>query len=199
MWLTQGKLPQQDNWLKSQTSEYLQLDQYNAQGMFGDPVGVDKDNTVFCLVWTYRIKTLDQHKKARCVCDGFLRSWSVKVLDETYSNCIDQTSSWLFYAVTSGENLLVFCAVLSNAFAEAPPPKQCFYIQPNTAFDNWWLNQKHQPPIPPGHVIPALSAMKGHPKAPWLREKHVDAILHELRLTPTVHELCIYSGAIAGN
>jgi hypothetical protein len=33
--LTRGKLLQQDNWLDWQESEYLQLDQYDAQGMFG--------------------------------------------------------------------------------------------------------------------------------------------------------------------
>ena len=47
-----------------QNSEYLQLNQYNAQGMFGNPVAVDKDKAIFYLVWTYGIKTLDQHKKA---------------------------------------------------------------------------------------------------------------------------------------
>jgi hypothetical protein len=91
--------------------------------MFGDPVAVEKDDAVFYLVWTYGIKTLDGRKKARCVCDGSTRSGSVKVLDETYANCVDQTSSCLFYALSAGENLLVFGADVSKAFAEAPPPQ----------------------------------------------------------------------------
>ncbi len=70
MRLTQGKLLKQDDWHDWQDSEFLQLDQYNAQGMFGDPVQVDKDDAVFYLVWTYGIKTLDGRKKARCMCDG---------------------------------------------------------------------------------------------------------------------------------
>jgi len=73
------------------------------------------------LVWTYNVKALDGRKKARCVCDGSSRSGSVQVLDETYANCVDQTSSRLFYAIAATENLLV-----CNAFAEAPPPKQGF-------------------------------------------------------------------------
>jgi len=40
MRLTRGKLLQQDDWTNWQRSEYLQLDQYDAQGMFGTPVSV---------------------------------------------------------------------------------------------------------------------------------------------------------------
>ena len=36
--------------------------------------------------------------------------------------------------------------------------------------------------------------MQGHPKSPRLWEKHTDAILRELGLTPTVHGPCLYSG-----
>jgi hypothetical protein len=47
-------------------------------------------------------------------------------------------------------------------------------------------------------MIPVLSAMQGHPESPRLWEKHVDAILRELGLTPTTHEPCLYSGIING-
>jgi hypothetical protein len=47
-------------------------------------------------------------------------------------------------------------------------------------------------------MIPFLSAMQGHPESPRLWEKHADAILQELGLTPTTHEPCLYSGIIDG-
>ncbi len=50
MRLTRGKLLQQDDWSDWQDSEYLQLDHYDAQGMFGDPVATTKDDAVFHLV-----------------------------------------------------------------------------------------------------------------------------------------------------
>ena len=124
--LTRGKLLKQADWQDGQDSEFLQLDQYNVQGMFGDPVKVEKDDVVFYLVWTYGVKTLDGRKKARCVCNGSSCSGSVKILDETYANCVYQTSSRLFYAILAGENLLVFGADVSNAFAEAPPTETGF-------------------------------------------------------------------------
>jgi hypothetical protein len=57
---------------------------------------------------------------------------------------------------------------------------------------------KGKPPIPHGHVIPVLGAMQGHPESPHLWEKHIDRILRDIGLTPTIHEPCIYSGLILG-
>jgi hypothetical protein len=196
MRLTRGRLLQQDDWMDWQHSEYLQLNQYMDQVCFGDPVAVDKEDAIFHLVWTYNIKALDRCKKARCVCDGSSCSGSVKVLNKVYANCVNQTSSRLFYAVSAAENLLIFGSNVCNAFAKAPPPKQGFFIHPDCAFNDWWVHHKKRPPIPPGHVIPVLSAMQGHPESPRLWEKHADAILRELGLTPTVHEPCLYSGLI---
>ena len=194
MKLTRGKLLQLSDWDDWQESEYLQLNQYHSQGMFGDPVLTKDGDAIFHLVWTYNIKAVDGRKKARCVCDGSTRSGKVLVLAETYANCVEQTSSRLFYAVAAAENLLVFGADVSNAFAEAPPPKQPFFIRPDRAFHEWWVKHLKRDKIPDGHMIPVLSAMQGHPESPRLWEKHADKILRMIGLTPTVHEPCLYSG-----
>ena len=199
MRLTRGKLLKQPDWTDWQTSEFLQLNQYYDQGMLGDPHIPTDDDSVFHLVWTYNIKALDGRKKARCVCDGSPRAGQARILDETYANCVDQTSSRLFYAISAAENLLIFGADVSNAFAEAPPPKQGFYIYPDRAFIEWWETHKRFPPLAPGAVIPVLSAMQGHPESPRLWEKHADLILRDIGLTPTTHEPCLYSGTIDGN
>ncbi len=73
MKLTRGKLLQQQDWSDWQDSEYLQLNQYEDQGMFGQPVAVTEDDAVFHLVWTYSIEAVDGRKKARCVCNGSTR------------------------------------------------------------------------------------------------------------------------------
>jgi hypothetical protein len=122
----------------------------------------------------------------------------VRVLDHTYANCVDRTGSRIFYAISAAENMLVYGADMSNAFAEAPAPKQGFFIYPDRAFKDWWVNKKGKPSIPDGHVIPVLGAVQGHPKSPHLWEKHIDRILRDIGLTPTIHEPCIYSGIILG-
>jgi hypothetical protein len=70
MKLTRGKLLQQDDWTDWQDSEYLQLNQYNTQGMFGTPVAPTEEDAIFHLVWTYAVKAVDGRKKAWCICDG---------------------------------------------------------------------------------------------------------------------------------
>jgi hypothetical protein len=165
--------------------------------MFGTPCPVTNSAAVFNLIWTYVKKVLDNRKKARCTCDGSTRGGQVRVLDHTYANSIDQTGSRIFYAIAAVENLLVFGSDVSNAFGEAPPPKQGFYIRPDRAFLAWWAS-KGRPPIPKGWVIPVLAAMQGHPESPRLWEKHIDGILRSLGFIPTVHEPCLYSGFIEG-
>ena len=108
------------------TAEWVQLDQYYSQFMFGIPTKVKDRNNVFHLVLSYAIKDLDGRKKARCTCDGSTRGGKVHVLDYTHANCVDHTASRLFYAVSAAENLLIFGGDVSNAFSEAPPPKQGF-------------------------------------------------------------------------
>ena len=159
---------------------------------------IQKGMAVFQLVWTYAIKALDSHKKARWACYGSPRSGQVWILDETYANCVNQTSSHLFYAVSAAENLIIVGTDVLNAFAEAPPPKQGFYIHPDRAFRGWWVTHKKRPPIPDGGVIPILLAMQGHLESPWLWEKHADAILRICGLVPTIHESCLYSGIVEG-
>ncbi len=70
MKLTRGKLMKQDDWTKWNKSEHLQLDQYNKQFMFCDPVLADGESAIFHLVWLYVVKELNGRKKACCVCDG---------------------------------------------------------------------------------------------------------------------------------
>jgi hypothetical protein len=195
---TRGKSLKQPDWKEWQKSEFLQLDQYDEQSMFGTPMSMTNEMVVFHSVWTCAIKALDSRKKARWVCDGPPRSGQAKILDETYANCVDQTSSWLFYAISAEEILLIFGADVSNAFAEAPPPKQGFYIHPDRAFWEWWVNHKKRPPILPGTVISIMSAMQGHPESPQLWEKCADAILQECGLIATIHGPCLYSGLIQG-
>ena len=47
MKLTQGKLLKDDDWDVWQKSEYTQLDQHDAQGMFVEPVPVTDKGAVF--------------------------------------------------------------------------------------------------------------------------------------------------------
>jgi hypothetical protein len=87
--LTCGKLLKQSDWKGWQDSEFLQLDQYFTQDMFGNPYPTASDEAVVNLVWTYNIKVLNKRKKAHCTCDGSPRSGMVRILDKTYTLCME--------------------------------------------------------------------------------------------------------------
>jgi hypothetical protein len=59
MKLTRDKLLHQEVWTDWQELEYLQLNQYDAQGMFGEPILAEEDTAILHLVLTYVIKSLD--------------------------------------------------------------------------------------------------------------------------------------------
>ena len=94
----------QDDWTDWEASEFLQLEQYMQQLMFGVPVQVESQSAVFNLVWSYDVKVEDGRKKARCTCDGSTRAGQVWVLDHTYANCVNHTSGRLFYSIAAAKN-----------------------------------------------------------------------------------------------
>jgi hypothetical protein len=80
MRLTRGKLRVTPEWDEWQKAEGIMLDQYEEQGLFGEPVQATDKEAIFNLVWTYVVKELDKRKKARCTCDGStLSSMCVKI------------------------------------------------------------------------------------------------------------------------
>ena len=81
MRLTRGKLITAPDWSEWQHSEGVMLDQYEEQGLFGEPVPATDKDAIFNLVWTYVVKELDKRKKARCICDGSTRGGQIRVLD----------------------------------------------------------------------------------------------------------------------
>lgn len=107
--------------------------------MFIDPVFFSNGNAVFHLVWTYAIKEVGGHKKAQCTCDRSTCSGQVWVLDYSYANSTNHTCSHLFYAIAAAEKSILFGEDVSNAFAEAPPPKQGFFIHPDIPLKTWWI------------------------------------------------------------
>ena len=112
-------------------------------------------------------------------------------LAETFASCVDHTGARLFYAITALLGYIAIGADAGNAFAEAPPPKQTFYMRIDAQFRDWWLQTKGET-IPLGWVLPTLRALQGHPESPRLWEQHINTILTTLGWTACKHEQCVY-------
>ena len=196
--LTRKGLQSQLDWPEWQASEFVQLDQYAQQNMFGTPCSPPPGASVFHWVWIYKVKEEDNNrKKARAVCDGSTRGGHAQINGHTYAPTPDMTELRLFFALATLENKLVYGADVSNAFAEADAPAQVYYMRVDNQFRDWWAS-KHHPPIPPGFVIPILKNLQGHPEAPRQWSRHIDALLREHTFVPTVHAPCIYRAHLAG-
>jgi len=154
--------------------------------MFGQPQPPPSQATILNFVWTYVIK-LDGTRKARATCDGSKRAGRAVTLAETFAACVDQTSVRIFWATAALQNMLVVGADAGNAFAEAPPPKQEFFMRIDAQYRDWYKH-KYSKDIPTGYVVKALKALQGHPE---LWAKHINQILITMGFTACRHEPCL--------
>ena len=192
--LTRSKLLKQDDWKEWELSEFLQLDQYERQQMFGKPGPLpnhlDK-YSILPMIWVYIVKSCGR-KKARCVANGAPHLKGTITLANTYAACLEQSGFRIFWAICALRNKQVFGSDAANAFAEAPPPKCPLYLKVDAAFRNWYSN-KYKISLPEDTYVKVNHAIQGHPEAPRLWQDHIDGILQKLGFKPTFHEPCIYS------
>ena len=193
--LTRAFLKRQSDWMDWALSEFKQLNQYHAQGMFGAPTSRPPQCNVLPLIWTYLIKS-DGTKKARCVCNGSPSRRGSVTLAHTYAAALDQSGARTFWAITALHNYSAYGADATNAFAEAPPPTAPLYVTIDAPFKAWWEKILKRPPIKVGHVLPVRHALQGHPESPRLWATMIHGILTgpSLLFTSASHEPCLYQG-----
>jgi hypothetical protein len=197
--LTRKRLLDSPDWPKFKGSEWVQLNKYNKQGMFGEPCPrpTDEDTVVLPWVWSYLYK-LDPVKlvdveKSRGTCNGGPRYGKVITIAETYAACVEQPAHRLTWALIAALNYIGLGVDIGNAFAEAPPPKDPFFMQVDKQFREWWTECLGRPPIPKGYVIPILKNLQGHPEGPRLWDIHIRGIVcDKLGFEHTTHEPCLY-------
>ncbi|KAI2501046.1 hypothetical protein MHU86_13400 [Fragilaria crotonensis] len=171
--LTRSQLKKRNDYDSWRKSEWQQHDKYKAQDMFGPPCPRPRDAIVLPFVWTYMLKedpmTGEPIFKARGTCNGGKRYGKAVTLAETYATCVEQPACRLYWSLTASAGLIAMGADAGNAFAEAPPPVQPFYMIIDDQFAEWWTESEGNPPIPDGYVLPVQHALQGHPEAPRRR------------------------------
>ena len=191
--LTRAKLLKQPDWSKWEQSEFLQLDQYERQNMFGRPGPIPDDvpnPSILPMIWVYIIK-VDGRYKARCVANGAPHLKGSLTLAQTYAACLEQSGCRIFWALSAAKNKIIFGADAANAFAEAPPPKSRLWLKVDNAYRNWWKH-KHKEDLDPDSYVECFHAIQGHPESPRLWQLHIDKILSDLGFVASHHEPCIY-------
>jgi hypothetical protein len=90
--------------------------------------------------------------------------------------------------------MFLWHADVSNAFAEADPPKQMYYMRCDSVFREWWNDIHPDTPLPPDAVTPVNKNLQGHPEGPRLWGIQCHSVLLLLKFTPTTHAPCLYQG-----
>ena len=120
-------------------------------------------------------------------------------LGHTYAGSLDQNGARIFWAAAALKNKLIYGADVSNAFAEAPPPKAPLYVRIDEQYREWWKKQGNAE-VPRNFVLPVKRALQGHPESSRLWAILINNILvKDIKLTPTKHEPCLYHGVYKGN
>jgi len=176
-WCQILKLPTLPEW---RASQYKQLDEYKEQGMFSEPLPKPTNANALHMLWTYIIKACGT-LKSRMVANAQAKYKGTITLGYVYAN-----AERLFWAIVAQEGMTAIGCDVSNAFAEAPPPKAPLYLYIDAAYKEWWTEHLGLDPIPPEcNVVQVKFAIQGHPEAARLWEKHIDAILRSYKLQPT--------------
>jgi hypothetical protein len=172
------------------------LDQYKEQGMFGQPMPLPSGANALHMLWPYFRKPCGT-RKSRMVCNGNPRCKGSVTIGHVYANALDAASERLFWSIVAQEGMIAVGFDVSNALAEAPPPKAPLYLYIDDAYHEWWTDHLGNPPIPKEcNVVQVCYAIQGHPESAHLWEKHIDKILCDFGMQPTKHEPCLYSGYI---
>lgn len=130
--------------------------------MFGKSCPPPKDTNIINLLWTYGIES-DGTKKVRCVCN--VSPKDTVTLAHSFDTCLEQSGARVFWASAALLRILAIRADVSNAFAEAPPPKAPLYVLVNRQFCEWWVANDNDD-IPEGWVMPVQLALQDHRESP---------------------------------
>jgi hypothetical protein len=89
-------------------------------------------------VWTYLYKvdpiTLEDVEKSRDTCNGGTRFSKVVTLAKAYAACVEHPAHRLMWSLIATLNYVGLGCDVSNAFPEAPAPKEPFYMAVDEQF-----------------------------------------------------------------
>jgi hypothetical protein len=134
---TRRQLKKRMDWQVWKEAEFKQLNSYNTQDMFGNPTRRPPKATVLPFFWTYLFKQDGIKPKARGTCNEGNRYGKAVTLAYTYASCVEQPGARMFWSLSALHDMTVLGTYAGNAFAEAPPPAEPFYMAIDDQFRTW--------------------------------------------------------------
>jgi hypothetical protein len=123
-------IQKQLNWKHWLASEWIQLDNYAKQNMFGSPCTTPIDTSFLFWVWLYSIKPHENDlNKVRGVCDGSTHGGKTMVHGAMYAPMPQQIDSCLKISLPALLGMYLWHADVTNAFSESDRPEQNYYMR----------------------------------------------------------------------
>jgi hypothetical protein len=181
-----------NDWL---AAEWIQLDNYDKQEIFGAHCTAPVNASVFYWVWLYSIKPHENNrKKVRGTCDGSTRGGKTMIHGATYAPTPQQIDFSLQIALAATLGMYLWHADVTNAFTEADRPEKMYYMHCDRVFRDWWAERNPTTPLHPDAVAPVLKNLQGHPEGPRLWSVRSHGVLIALEFKNTTHAPCLYYG-----
>jgi hypothetical protein len=188
-------LQKQLDWNDWLAAEWIQLDNYDKQSMFGAPCTAPVDAPVFYWVWLYFIKPHENnHKKVRGVCDGSTCGGKIMTNGATYAPTPQKIDFCLQIALSATLGMYIWHADAMHAFNKAERSEQMYCMHCDQGFHDWWAEHYPTTPLPPDAVVPVLKNLQGHPEGPRLWSVRSHGVLIALEFKNTTHAPCLYYG-----
>jgi hypothetical protein len=156
-------IQKQSDWHEWRDSEWVQMDNYDRQGMFGTPCTAPIDALIFFWVWFYSIKPHENNrKKVRVVCDCSTRGGKIMIHGATYAPTPQQIEFRIQISIATTLGMFLWHADVSNAFVKTDWPNQMYYMRCESIFREWWTARHPDTPLPTDAVTPINKNLQGH-------------------------------------
>ena len=188
-----------DQWATWKAAYKKQLDVFDSDGVFGEPIKPPPGAIIMRPQWANVIKA-DGTRKSRCCCDGSKRQApQLHNIASTYSSCIEQPCMRLYFALSSALGYFIRASDTTNAFQTTIIDKVSTYMRIDDAFAEWY-EDKFGVKIDRSKVLPIERALQGHPLSGALWERKINNILTgpEFNLRQTTHERNLLVGTFNG-
>ena len=119
---TRAQLRKREDYQEWRNTEWKQLDKYEMQNMFGDPIPRPFLAIILPFVWTYLMKedplTGLLRRKSRAACNGGKKYGKAVTAAETYATCVEQPACrvYCWATMTAQLCLIAMRADAGNAF-----------------------------------------------------------------------------------
>ena len=176
---TRKRLKKLSTWEEWEKGEHKQLDQFEEQGMFDDPIDpvlLPKDAVILCAHWQYAVKRSGVRRSRLCCNGSKYAAPQLHAMANTWSSCVMLPVQRLFLGLSAANGLKIYGSDVKDAYAHSDKPIVATYLAIDDAYSDWYF-KKHGREINRRWVLPVQHSLQGNPESEKNWMKLIDKVL----------------------